>query len=97
MKVTYRIPAKAQYGYIELDTEVEGIEDALAGYEDAVRAYQGSDGLPTPEFNATIDEYMNTGHVLGGLELWGRMSDNQKFCFQEVKKSMKRLEAKNNK
>lgn len=56
MKVTFRLPSKAvQYGYVEFETEVDGVEHAEPDkigklYADAVKLFwQGEKGISTPD------------------------------------------------
>lgn len=101
MKREFRIPTD-QFAYINLelaDNEAltEGsIQEAIQDYKRATEAYKRSgevSGVPTSEFNKALDEYMLTSQVKGGTELYNRMSPAQQSVFQEVKKSLKRINA----
>lgn len=99
MKITYRIPAKEPYGYVEIEQEFEksalSTDDALEAYDAIIKHYKGEtgEGLPDKEFNSWFDKYMTEG--TGDADQYARMSLVQQSHIQEVKKSVKRLKAKN--
>jgi hypothetical protein len=91
MKSIIRIPT-TQYGYIE--TEFEGTaEQAIEEHNRILLLYNGGFGLETKEFNAALDRYLSDG--TGETEVYLKMSKEQRAVFQEIKKSLKRIEAKN--
>lgn len=91
MKSIIRIPT-TQYGYIE--TEFEGtVEETIAEHNRILLLYNGGFGLEPKEFNKALDRYLNEG--TGETEVYLKMSKEQQMVFQEIKKSIKRTEAKN--
>lgn len=105
MKIELRIPTE-QFAYIGLellDNEVlsdESIQEAVEGYKRVSEAYRASgkkvEGLPDKEYNSFIDSYL-LGDTNGLLEIYNKMSDEQKRCVQTIKKSLKRIESRQNK
>ena len=90
LKATFRIPAKEMYGYIELETEVETVEQALDGYKGAMAQYNSSGvGLDPKEWNRALDGYLTVGNCPS--DVYERMNDEQKRVMQEIKKSLKRI------
>lgn len=95
MKVTYRIPTE-QYAYVEIEEEtlIDDPQRIQENFKKLSDAFKPQVGLTSKEFNACVDEMLNTGTVKEGTELYQRMNDKQKFFFQEHKKGLNRLEAK---
>lgn len=101
MKARLRITT-GQYEYIEseVDHKEESIDRVIMSYFHLKDAYEraqkkrlGGFGLETKEFNAALDRYLTDG--TGETETYVAMSKEQQMVFQEIKKSMKRLKAKN--
>lgn len=93
MKYLAHVPTE-QYGFISV--EVEGIaEDATEAYrglQEAWKPRQDGTGVPLKEFNSFLDSFLNTSHAPdGGLEVWERMSTQQKVIVNEVKKALRRI------
>lgn len=95
MKATFRIPAKEQYGFIELiEVEVASAEEALTAYEDIVSLYKGSgEGLEHKEWCGALDRYLKDGTMDSDTYL--KMSLSQQKIIQEIKKAVKRINYKN--
>lgn len=70
------------------------VEEALVESKRLWEVYRGKEGLPTGEFHKTLDGYLNTGEMVGGSELYSRMSLAQQSIFQELKKAFKRINYK---
>jgi hypothetical protein len=98
IKAEIRIPT-TQFGFITLNVEVEDAAAAIAAHNEAVKLYntppEAVGGLTVKEMNACLDEFLLTGTVKGGIELWEKMNPMQKEIFQTIKRATKRLEAKN--
>lgn len=93
MKYKIHVPT-TEYGFIE--QELEGTsEEAVDAHNELLVAYRGGLGIETKEFNEALDRYLteNTGET----DQYLRMSKDQQAVFQEIKKSLKRIEYKNNK
>ena len=95
MKVTFRIPAKETYGYIEIEQEstLENIPELLELYDKTIQAYKGENtnvGLSDKDFNQALDTYLSEG--TGDTEQYMLMSKDQQNVFQQIKKSLKRQE-----
>ena len=91
-KITHHIPTE-QFGY----TEVEMAETEFVPYNEAKSLYGAcgaSEGLSTKEFNSAVCEYLETGELKEGTELYQRMSPEQKEWFQITKKAVKRINYK---
>lgn len=87
MKVIFHIPTE-QFGFIEFEHEVEDIDEAHGMYHSLK---WGGTGLSDKEFNAVIDEYLNTGTVIGGMEKYERMDTRQQDVVQVIKRALKRI------
>lgn len=92
MKATFRVPAREQYGFLEIETEVESVEQAVEGYDDIVKSYNGGFGLEPLAFNKALDQYLTDG--TGNTETYVAMSREQQLVFQHIKKAFKRLNKK---
>ena len=89
MKATFRIPTKETYGFIEIEAEVECVEDAIIGYKESIKAYEGKiEGLPQKEWNDALDGYLEGNSMTS--ETYEAMSDTQRGVIQEIKKAKKR-------
>ncbi len=89
-KAELTIPAE-QFGNIR--PQVEGTaEEIVDAYFEFSRMVKPKEGLPPKEWNAAIDRYLNDG--TGDTEQYQKMSPEQQRVLQEIKKSYKRLEAK---
>ena len=87
------------YAYISVWVENEDVLDAhelLNQYRTLKDAAVGGFGLEAKEFNAAIDEYLSTGSLKSGTEIYSQMSPSQQAVFQEIKKSIKRINYKQN-
>jgi len=97
MKATLRIPTAEQYAYIEV--QVDGTSDEIVGaYEEMTKAVKGGEGLSDKEYNAWTDKYITgggDGMDSNDLELYHKMDKEQQSHIQWMKRSLKRLEAKN--
>jgi len=92
-KATLHVPIE-QYGFIAIECE-----NTPTGLVEAYRAIAAANTtvvnqLPAKEFNAAIDEYLLTNALKGGVEIYYRMSPQQQFTFQEIKKSLKRIKSR---
>lgn len=91
MKAKIIVPT-IEYGNITY--EVEGIPEDInteADYLLSLRKPQ--EGLPQKEWNAAVERYLND--ATGDTETWAKMSEKQKWWFNETKKGFNRIEAKN--
>lgn len=91
MKALIRIPT-TQYGFIEIESEVNSAEDAIVAHNDILKLYAGGEGLDIQEWNAWLDRYLTDG--TGDTDSYMRMSLPQQNIIQEIKKSMKRIKVK---
>lgn len=66
-------------------------EAVLEHYRALQRAYTGGTGLSTKQFNDALDEYLKTGTLKDGTNLYAEMNPQQQSIFQEIKKSLKRI------
>lgn len=98
-KAEIRLPTD-QFAYISVWTEgtTEEIVSLHGELKTAYKAPQSEIegiGLDKKEFNRCLDEYLTTNSLINGTELYAQMSKPQQQVFQEIKKSLKRIEAKN--
>lgn len=92
MSYTLRVPTSEQYAYIEQTfdgTQEEAVEE-YKNLTSLVKGYSGS-GLETKQFNKCLDEYITTGTLIDGADLYATMSKSQQDVFQELKKAFKRI------
>jgi hypothetical protein len=96
MKVTYRIPTKEQYAYIEL------VEDILPGvtpfepteirarYQELTDMFQKDPGpgLGMKQFANILHEYCTTGGIVNGGEY--EFSEHESLLLNELKKLMRK-------
>lgn len=87
MKAKIRIPTE-QFAFIEMDFDGTP-EEIVEEHNNLLRLVVSKEGIPTKEFNNALDTYLNTGKGL--TEVYLEMSDFQKSVFQEIKKSLKRV------
>lgn len=87
-KTTFHIPTE-QYGFLEVEYEGEP-DDVVEAYRAFKRLLGPQEGLPTKDWNATLDEYLKTGDMKS--EEYEKMSLSQKQIIQEIKKSVKRID-----
>lgn len=91
MKVKLHIPTET-FGYIETEVEVETIGEALHLYDASVKLkIAPTEGLTDKEFNRVVDEYLSTGSVKDGTNLWEQMSLPQREWFQTTKRAFARI------
>jgi hypothetical protein len=89
-KAELTIPAE-QFGNIR--PTIEGTaEEIVDAYFEFSRMVKPQEGLPHKEWNAALDRYLNDG--TGDTEAYIAMSPAQQNVIQEIKKSFKRLKAK---
>lgn len=91
-KAHIRIPT-VQYGYVEVT-----LEDTPEGIFEANRnllvLYGPKSGIDKKEMNTVIDKMLLGQSVEGGIELYERMSDDQKFATQTLKRGLDRIKSK---
>jgi hypothetical protein len=89
----------AQYGFVEC--EIDNIEDIHTEYSSVMARFglkmptiESNGGLSAKDWNEALDTYIsqNTLHS----ETYANMSQDQKNIIQEIKRSVKRIEYKNN-
>lgn len=94
MKIIYRIPAE-QYAFVEIQKDYQTdptVEEVQETYKNLTNAFKVQVGLPTKDFNACLDRYLNDG--TGETEKYLAMSPAQQAIIQELKKAFKRIESK---
>lgn len=82
-----------QYQFVEFEDET--LQGLLEKTLEVKTIFNQKDGLKTQDWNSALDEYLskNTLHS----ETYANMNEWQKTIIQEIKRSAKRLEYKNNK
>lgn len=87
-----RIPTQ-QYGYVEVT--VEGTPDFIhEANAEFTQIFAVKEGLSTKEFNGALDEYLQTNSFKTPEDTFFKMNPEQQKIIQEIKKSVKRLTAK---
>lgn len=83
-----------QYGFISYEADGSA-EEAVQSYNDLKREYTRGKGLPSREFCAFMDYYVNKGTPPeNGIIQWEAMSNEQKFVINELKKCFNRINKK---
>lgn len=99
MKITYRIPTKEAFAFVEVTQETpEGSSTPTSEirevYENLTKAFlepiSEVKGLAPVVWRQWIDEYLATGTVVDGADTWAKMSDRQKWAVNEIKLSRSR-------
>ena len=96
MTTTIRLPL-GQFEFIEQSFDEEMTpEAAVEAFRSLKRAYspEAGDGLTPKDMNAALDEYLSTGNLKSGTELYAKMNLEQQTVFQAVKRSLARLKDK---
>ncbi len=88
------MPTNDSYGYLEVETESESIEDAYAAYKEAMGLIKGTVGvgLEKKDFDAWLDRYL-TDHT-GDADKYAQMNEAQTRTIQDIKRSMARIRYK---
>ena len=99
MKIKIHKPVE-EYGFVEAEEEVDfenpsQLEQLRNLYDDIGKVFKNSDGLEDKEWREVLDKYLETNEMESNQ--YERMSLEQKRIIQEIKKSVKRMNYKNNK
>lgn len=92
MKYKIHIPTE-QFGFVEVELDPEEGRSVVEVYREVASMFKVNEGLSTKDFNACLDRYLNDG--TGETETYLAMSPAQQAVIQEIKKSFKRIKAKN--
>ncbi len=94
MKVTYRIPSKDPYGYVEIEVEGKGNGQEAIDELEQMMAYQKGEhpDLDVKEWNPLLVDYLN-GKPLHP-DTYFKLSPRQQYTIQELKKAFKRMTPK---
>lgn len=88
MKATIRIPT-TQYGFIELEAELDSAEEAIMAHNDILKLYAGGEGLSQKDFNTLLDGYLKEGRILS--DEYAKCSPEQTNIIQAIKRSLNRI------
>ncbi len=97
MKITYRLPTKEPYSYIEIEDEATlgNVMEKIRNYEDYQRALKEEDpsgsGIPDKDFNLFLDTYLKSG--TGSSDVYAQMNAEQQKTIQCIKRSLKRIKS----
>lgn len=80
-----------QYGYAEVHIQVSSPEEAIQAYKAATTP---QNGVSEKEMNGVVDKMLMGQAVEGGIELYEKMSPEQRYAVQTIKRALKRSEAK---
>ena len=94
LKAQIRIPTKEPYAYIE--ATVEGTPETILDTYNEFTSLIGQSGasgggLEPKEWNRCVDEYLSTGNLVNGTELYQQMSPSQQDFFLTIKRAFKRI------
>lgn len=88
IKADIRVATGKQYEYTSYF--LEGTVESIREQEQEIRAtYEHGEGLPNGQWNAIVDACLKSELKLSP-ESWERMSKNQQWFLQEIKKSRNR-------
>lgn len=92
-KVTYRIPSKDPYGYVEFETDVAdpNFHNLIEVLEEMMDFHKTGDGpgLSEKEFNQVLDQYLKDGTITS--DGYAACNPEQQKILQAIKKSLKRI------
>lgn len=99
MKITYRIPSKDPFGFVEIELEMDDKQgfvgrEIIDQLEEMMAYHKGETvpGLPPKDFNAWIDNYLLTG--TGNADLHAQMNPEQQGIIKAIQLSRKRIKNK---
>lgn len=104
MKTTYHVPTES-FGFIEIEAEdsdrplafqIQERVEAYKAISEAVKGTPSGEGIPDKEYNQFMDNFL-MGNMNGLGEIYQAMSKEQQSCVQVIKKSLKRIKARQNK
>lgn len=87
MKYEVHVPVE-QYGYISAELNSDAPQEATDAYRSIQEAWDGKLGLESKAWSVWLDSYLQG--KAGPVEEWEQMSDFQKKCINEIKKSRAR-------
>lgn len=90
MKTTLHFPTE-QYGFAEIDIEVNEPYEAIVAYNEAIEKTKVGRGIDEKEMNQVIDTMLSGESVNDGIELYGRMNEKQQYTCQALKRALKRV------
>lgn len=93
MKITYRVPTQDPYAFVEIEMDAEPVppEAIHEEYEKIKAAFRIGEGLSEKVIDAFLEEYLSTGTVMDGTELYAEMSKEQQKWVQCIKRTIKRI------
>lgn len=91
--IKIRIPT-TQYGFLELDFEGTS-EDAIAEHNRVIKMFKGGNGIEPKAFDEFLDKYLSDN--TGNLETYQSMDSEQQAVIQTIKRSLKRIKARQDK
>ncbi len=94
MKYTLHVPVE-QYGFVAVEFE-RGEQpggDIAELYREVSSAFKTQAGVPPKEYNTFIDSMLlgESNHI----DVWEKLSDDQRDAAQVIKRALKRISAKN--
>ena len=94
MKITYRLPTRDQYGYVEIEIEKENPTptEVMETYEELMAEVRKDKSLSSREFNTFVDNYLTGGTIT--TDEYDSMSNGQKEIIQVIKRSKARTKDK---
>lgn len=92
-KATLHFPTE-QYGFAEVEIEVESPHEAVLAYKEAQEKLQTGKGIDEKEMNQVVDSLLNGESVVDGVEIYERMNEQQRYTSQVIKRAIKRLNYK---
>ena len=94
-KALLRVPTSEQYAFIEVEVESENAEEIVEAYKEITQMVKPKTGLTDKEFNSALDKYLSSSDDESlSSEEYANMNEKQKDIIQAVKRSLKRLVAK---
>lgn len=93
MKATLRMPTETSFAFIEIETEVESVEQAIEGYAQAMAQLKPQVGLSEKDFQVWLDNYLV--NATGDAGKYAEMSPEQQNIIQNIKRATKRIKSRN--
>jgi len=92
MKSTIRIPTE-QYAFVEIVVEDKTLYELKEIYDDTKKMFEIKTGIEDKLWRDTLDRYLTDNSM--DADIYYSMSPEQQKVIQEIKKSIKRIESKN--
>lgn len=81
-----------QYEFIAFELESDDPYEAVACFQSLKNASKTGEGIGNKDWCRLLDQFLQTGTVENGGEVWEDLSEYQRQVCQEIKRALKRIE-----